>query len=127
MTLQLSLLNSKPVNEKFKYYQKKVWYNKSESFFYRTAKPQTMNEGKSYPLLVFFHGAGGRGEDNKKQLLDAGGLENFEKNKIRTKHQSHIFAGQVPHGKKMGKCFLVYILDIKCRRFPIRCEWPSRL
>ena len=100
MTLQLSLLTTSKANEKSKYYQKKVWFNKSESFFYRTAKPQTMDEGKSYPLLVFFHGAGGRGEDNKKQLLDAGGLESFEKNKLRTKYQSHIFAGQVPHGKK---------------------------
>ena len=126
MTLQLSLLTTSKANEKFKYYQKKVWFNKSESFFYRTAKPQTMDEGKSYPLLVFFHGAGGRGEDNKKQLLDAGGLESFEKNKLRTKHQSHIFAGQVPHGKKWVNVSWS-ILDIKCRRFQIRCKWRSRL
>ena len=100
MSIPFSLIDSKQVNEKLKYYSKNVWHNKSESFFYRTAKPQTMDEGKSYPLLVFFHGAGGRGDNNTGQLLDAGGLQAFEKAGVRTKFKSHVFAGQVPNGKK---------------------------
>ena len=52
---------------------------KGYKFLYRTASPAKMIKNEKYPLLVFFHGAEGRGEDNKKQLLDARGLENFEK------------------------------------------------
>ena len=73
---------------------------------YCTAKPQTMMR-ENLILFSFSHGAGGR-EDNKKQLLDAGGLESFEKNKLRTKHQSHICRTGSTR-KKMGKCFLVHI------------------
>ena len=34
-------------------------------FYYRTSSPDKMDSGKKYPLLVFFHGAGGRGKDNQ--------------------------------------------------------------
>lgn len=69
-------------------------------FLYRTSPPSKMDQGKKYPLLVFFHGAGGRGRDNKGQLTDAGGIEAFEKQSVRTKRKSHIFAGQVPQGER---------------------------
>ena len=55
-------------------YTTKEWKTKEGgNFLYRTAKPTKLAKGKKYPLLVFFHGAGGRGNDNIKQLLDAGG------------------------------------------------------
>ena len=69
-------------------------------FHYRTSSPDKMDSGKKYPLLVFFHGAGGRGKDNQGQLVDAGGIEAFEKQKVRSKRKSHIFAGQVPKGER---------------------------
>ena len=58
--------------------------NKGEEdkFLYRTASPTKMIKDEKYPLLVFFHGAGGRGDNNMGQLLDAGGLQAF-KNKIQ--------------------------------------------
>jgi len=36
---------------------------------YRFFKPK-QTSGKKYPLVIFLHGAGGRGKDNKKQLDD---------------------------------------------------------
>ena len=69
-------------------------------FHYRTSSPDKMDPGKRYPLLVFFHGAGGRGEDNQRQLVDAGGIEAFEDQEVRSKRKSHIFAGQVPKGER---------------------------
>lgn len=36
---------------------------------YRFFKPE-QKKGKKYPLVIFLHGAGGRGNDNKKQILD---------------------------------------------------------
>ena len=92
---------SKSIDNLLKSYHPQVSNNTNgDKFLYRTASPAKMIKGEKYPLLVFFHGAGGRGEDNKKQLLDARGLENFEKNKIRTKFKSHVFAGQVPKGER---------------------------
>ena len=35
---------------------------------YRFAAPEKMEEGKTYPLVLFLHGAGERGTDNKAQL-----------------------------------------------------------
>ena len=35
---------------------------------YRWASPATTEDGKTYPLVLFLHGAGERGDDNKAQL-----------------------------------------------------------
>ena len=50
--------------------------------------------------MVFFHGAGGRGQDNQGQLTDAGAILAFEQQGVRSKRKSHIFAGQVPNGER---------------------------
>jgi len=42
--------------------------NPKESLPYRLAKPADWNAAKKHPLLVFLHGAGERGADNKAQL-----------------------------------------------------------
>jgi predicted peptidase len=36
---------------------------------YRIQKPEQLEPGKKYPLVLFLHGAGERGTDNKKQLV----------------------------------------------------------
>ena len=35
---------------------------------YRWSAPETLEPGKTYPLVLFLHGAGERGDDNKAQL-----------------------------------------------------------
>jgi predicted peptidase len=42
-------------------------YNK-EVFRYRLRSPSKIEKGKQYPLVFFLHGAGERGDDNKKQM-----------------------------------------------------------
>lgn len=39
-----------------------------KSLPYRLLKPDATDAGKTYPLVIFLHGAGERGTDNKKQL-----------------------------------------------------------
>src|SRR5437667_12453695 len=53
---------------------------------YRLLKPDGYDkDGKDrYPLVVFLHGAVGRGTDNKKQLRS--GVEEFVKDQARKKH-----------------------------------------
>ncbi len=40
-----------------------------EKFAYRLLRPEAVVEGQRYPLVVFLHGAGERGEENERQLL----------------------------------------------------------
>ena len=40
-----------------------------ETFGYRFLAPEKIEEGKTYPLILFLHGAGERGTDNAKQLV----------------------------------------------------------
>jgi predicted peptidase len=41
---------------------------KKETIKYRLMSPANIEKGKTYPLIVFLHGAGERGNDNGKQL-----------------------------------------------------------
>lgn len=41
----------------------------NEVFRYRLLKPAKLEAGKKYPLVLFMHGAGERGDDNVKQLM----------------------------------------------------------
>src|SRR5271170_2446384 len=41
---------------------------KNELFKYRLLKPETIEPGKKYPVVLFLHGAGERGTDNANQL-----------------------------------------------------------
>lgn len=40
-----------------------------EVFRYRVLEPETIEPGKKYPVVLFLHGAGERGDENRKQLL----------------------------------------------------------
>ena len=61
-----------PINE----YAAKIWESPNGgSIKYRYRLPAKIEEGKKYPILFFLHGAGGRGADNKGQLLDANSIE----------------------------------------------------
>ncbi|WDE95593.1 prolyl oligopeptidase family serine peptidase [Lentisphaera profundi] len=43
--------------------------SKGQSLNYRIHLPESMDSTKQYPLVLFFHGAGERGNDNNKQLI----------------------------------------------------------
>ena len=95
------LASAKSMEELLSPYTAATWKSPTEgTFLYRHSSPSKMEKGTKYPLLVFFHGAGGRGNDNKGQLADAGGIGAFEKAGLRTKRNSHVFAGQVPKGER---------------------------
>ena len=97
------IINSmaKPNQEAPSFYQSKKWESADgRNLLYRTALPASLENGEKYPLLVFFHGAGGRGNNNLAQLTDAGMVDAFEKQGVRTNKNSHVFAAQVPKGER---------------------------
>lgn len=65
---------------------------------YRLLKPQIYEKGKQYPLVLFLHGAGERGEDNQAQLRH--GTAAFLKPEARGKFPCFVVAPQCPKDKK---------------------------
>ena len=47
---------------------KEAFISQSDTLNYRMLYPENFSESKSYPLLLFLHGAGERGSDNESQL-----------------------------------------------------------
>lgn len=63
---------------------------------YRLMSPPNATNGKRYPLVLFLHGAGERGNDNEKQLLH--GASEFAKR--RKDHPAFVLFPQCPSGKR---------------------------
>ena len=88
-------------NNEFKKYNQLVWESSGESLLkYCFRKPNKVQSNKKYPLLLFLHGAGGRGSNNTDQLIDAGSLDAFQNQLIFSKHESYLLAPQVVEEKK---------------------------
>jgi predicted peptidase len=65
---------------------------------YRILTPARVEPGKRYPLVVFLHGGGERGDDNGKQLVHA--MNDFASDAIMAKHPAFVVAPQCPEGKR---------------------------
>ena len=65
---------------------------------YRMLSPKKIVKGKTYPLVLFLHGAGERGTDNDKQLVH--GCGEFAKPNNRQKYPCFVVAPQCPDGKR---------------------------
>lgn len=61
---------------------------------YRLLKPKDYNASRKYPLVLFFHGAGERGEDNQRQLVH--GMGEFASEPMMEAHPCFVIAPQCP-------------------------------
>jgi predicted peptidase len=61
---------------------------------YRLLRPEAIEKGKKYPLVLFLHGFGERGTDNDKQLKGVGSA--FTKASVRKDHPAFVIAPQTP-------------------------------
>jgi len=66
----------------------------SDTLNYRILLPKHFDENKPYPLVLFLHGAGERGDDNIKQLVHGSSL--FAKRKNRRKYPAIVIFPQCP-------------------------------
>ncbi|MFO0877962.1 MAG: PHB depolymerase family esterase [Gemmataceae bacterium] len=105
------------------------------TLFYRFLKPEKIEEKTKYPLVIFLHGAGERGDDNTKQLVH--GVGDFAKSTTRKKHPCFLIAPQCPEGRRwvevdwsapthnMPKAasepatLLLALIDQVCKEYPI--------
>ena len=67
---------------------------------YRLFKPEVQPD-KRYPLVVFLHGAGERGEDNQNQLRH--GLAMLSSPEFQSKEPAFLLAPQCPNGRKWSE------------------------
>jgi predicted peptidase len=65
---------------------------------YRLLKPLEHDPQKKYPLVLFLHGAGERGNDNEKQLVHGG--RNFAHEAMRRRYPAFVIFPQCPAEKK---------------------------
>ena len=68
---------------------------------YRIFVPAKTDSTGSFPLVLFLHGAGERGDDNKAQLK--WGVWRFVEDSVQQKHPSIVLAPQVPKESYWGR------------------------
>jgi len=69
---------------------------------YRLLRPAVVDAGKRYPLVLFLHGAGERGSDNKKQLRYLPSW--LAEPELRRSHPCFVVAPQCRDGKLWSDC-----------------------
>jgi predicted peptidase len=69
-----------------------------EKLNYRLLKPKDYDANKKYPLVLFLHGAGERGDDNVKQLVH--GMNDFASDEVMAKYPCFVIAPQCPNDAK---------------------------
>lgn len=69
-----------------------------EKLGYRFLKPKSYEAGKKYPLVLFLHGAGERGDNNLAQLKH--GMRIFSSEEFQAKNPSFLVVPQVPANQK---------------------------
>ena len=75
-------------------YEKKMYITGKDTLRYRVLYPENYKKKKAYPLIVFLHGSGERGNDNEAQLTHGGKVFLTEEN--RNKFQAIVIFPQCP-------------------------------
>lgn len=75
-------------------YQKHLYINGNDTLPYRLLLPDNYDASEKYPLILFLHGAGERGNDNEKHLVH--GVQLFLKEDVRKKIPAIIVFPQCP-------------------------------
>ena len=82
-------------SQDYSLFEKKSFTSKDgQALPYRILFPENYDQSKSYPLVVFLHGAGERGNDNEKQLIH--GVKTFLDTAARRKFPCIVIAPQCP-------------------------------
>lgn len=75
-------------------YEKKLLIEDGDTLPYRILLPKNYDAAKKYPLILFLHGAGERGNDNETQLVHGSKL--FLRDSIRDQYPAIVVFPQCP-------------------------------
>lgn len=108
-------------------FEKHTFTKGDEKLNYRMMTPAKVEDKKTYPLVIFLHGAGERGDDNAAQLKH--GVAEFAKAATRKKHPCYLIApqcppktGWAPFGKTKAApagALVVELVEKLCKELPI--------
>jgi predicted peptidase len=77
-------------------FEARVFESDHGSLPYRLLRPKDYDTSQRYPLVMFYHGAGERGNDNVKQLVH--GMNDFASDDVMKKYACFVVAPQCPDG-----------------------------
>ena len=95
----LVLLYSRPLyaqNETATGFDKLLYVSEKDTLHYRLLRPENPGTKDAFPLVIFLHGAGERGNDNEVQVKHITGLFLDPGNRIQ--YPSYVLAPQCPQG-----------------------------
>jgi len=78
-------------------FEKKQFIFESDTLLYRILYPENYDKSKEYPLMLFLHGSGERGNDNEKQLKHGSSL--FTNAQNRQKYPAIVVFPQCPENE----------------------------
>jgi len=90
----LSFLLAASVFSQNELFEKKQFIYKSDTLPYRILYPENYDKSQNYPLFIFLHGSGERGNDNELQLKHGGSL--FTNAQNRKKYPAIVIFPQCP-------------------------------
>jgi predicted peptidase len=92
--LVLMAIGGNSFSQDFSLYQKKLLLAGTDTLPYRILFPENYDANKAYPLVLFLHGAGERGNNNEAQLTHGGKL--FLQQNIRQQFPAIVVFPQCP-------------------------------
>lgn len=99
-----------------KCYDSKWLISKSDTLQYRIMFPKNFDANKQYPVMLFLHGAGERGSDNKAQLMHGSTL--FASKKNRRNFPAIVVFPQCPKDSYWAQA------EIDRTSYPLKIEFP---
>ena len=73
-------INAQEIGQIENLYEHQVFIKNNDTLKYRILRPKDFSKNKKYSMVLFLHGAGERGFDNKKQLVHGASLFASDKN-----------------------------------------------
>ncbi|SHG02306.1 Phospholipase/Carboxylesterase [Salegentibacter echinorum] len=97
-------------------FKKEQFTKNGDTLNYRVMFPEGFSEEKEYPLILFLHGAGERGNDNESQLTH--GSEMFLKN--RNKFEAIVIFPQAPKEDYWAR------VDVNRETMPLQFDFQNK-
>ena len=100
-----------------KCYDSKLFISQLDTLKYRIMMPKKFDASKQYPIVLFLHGAGERGNDNKAQLIHGSSL--FASKKNRKNFPAIVVFPQCPTDSYWAN------VNIDRSSYPLKIEFPE--
>jgi predicted peptidase len=95
--MTITILSGMTINAQNELFLKKDFILKGDTLHYSVLFPQDYDKSKTYPLVIFLHGSGERGNDNQKQLIHGASL--FTNPQNRTDYPAIVIFPQCPENQ----------------------------